>query len=93
MMAFCAVCSCVLSLFRTGAARHRHQAQCSHIAVPCSYTSAVLEATLAPTKQPPQLWRDTMAEMARVSCEAYRKVCCGLRFAKQSFFPECRQQC
>lgn len=40
----------------------------------CSYTSAVLEATLAPTKQPPQLWRDTMAEMARASCEAYRKV-------------------
>ena len=34
----------------------------------------MLEATLAPSPQPQQLWRDTMAEMARVSCAAYRQV-------------------
>ena len=72
-----------------------------HFAVACRYTSAVLEATLAPTEQPPQvhcrtpasaslvaiarirataacfglqLWRETMADMARISCEAYRAV-------------------
>ncbi|KAL4423808.1 hypothetical protein ABPG75_001109 [Micractinium tetrahymenae] len=38
------------------------------------YTSAVLEATLAPFKEPPQLWRETMAEMARISCAGYRAV-------------------
>lgn len=38
------------------------------------YTSAVLEATLAPQAQPSQLWRDTMAEMGRTSCNAYRDV-------------------
>ncbi|KAL4856631.1 Phosphoenolpyruvate carboxylase 1 [Chlorella vulgaris] len=38
------------------------------------YTSAVLEATLAPTEQPPKEWRQTMAEMARTSCDAYRAV-------------------
>lgn len=38
------------------------------------YTSAVLEATLAPTDPPPQLWRDTLNEMAGTSCAAYRAV-------------------
>ncbi|KAL4538926.1 hypothetical protein Ndes2526B_g02798 [Nannochloris sp. 'desiccata'] len=41
------------------------------------YTGAVLEATLAPTQQPSQLWRDTMAEMSKVSCDAYRAVVRG----------------
>jgi phosphoenolpyruvate carboxylase len=41
------------------------------------YTGAVLEATLAPTQQPSQVWRDTMAEMSKVSCEAYRAVVRG----------------
>ena len=41
------------------------------------YTGAVLEATLAPTIQPTQLWRDTMEEMSKVSCEAYREVVRG----------------
>jgi phosphoenolpyruvate carboxylase len=41
------------------------------------YTGAVLEATLAPTQQPSQVWRDTMAEMAKVSCAAYRAVVRG----------------
>lgn len=52
----------------------RHLGLTPMMPVPRSYTSAVLEATLAPTQQPPQLWRDTMSEMARLSCEAYRKV-------------------
>ncbi|GAB4814757.1 hypothetical protein N2152v2_001803 [Parachlorella kessleri] len=38
------------------------------------YTSAVIEATLAPIPEPRQEWRDAMAEMSRVSCEAYRSV-------------------
>jgi phosphoenolpyruvate carboxylase len=41
------------------------------------YTGAVLEATLAPTQQPSQVWRETMAEMSKVSCEAYRAVVRG----------------
>lgn len=41
------------------------------------YTGAVLEATLAPTQQPTQLWRETMAKMSKVSCEAYRNVVRG----------------
>ena len=41
------------------------------------YTGAVLEATLAPTSQPKDIWRDTMAEMSRISCEAYRSVVRG----------------
>lgn len=38
------------------------------------YTGAVLEATLAPTTQPKQLWRETMEKMSGVSCDAYRAV-------------------
>lgn len=41
------------------------------------YTGAVLEATLAPSPAPPKLWRDTMNEMSRISCEAYRSVVRG----------------
>jgi phosphoenolpyruvate carboxylase len=38
------------------------------------YTGAVLEATMAPTAQPKPLWRETMAAMSKVSCDAYRAV-------------------
>jgi phosphoenolpyruvate carboxylase len=38
------------------------------------YTGAVLEATLAPTQQPTQAWRDAMHKMSEVSCAAYRSV-------------------
>jgi len=41
------------------------------------YTGAVLEATLAPVKQPKQEWRDTMKVMSEISCEAYRSVVRG----------------
>ena len=41
------------------------------------YTGAVLEATLAPTSPPKDVWRETMAEMSRISCEAYRSVVRG----------------
>lgn len=36
------------------------------------YTSAVLEATLAPMPEPKPEWRSAMAEMSAASCEAYR---------------------
>ncbi|KAL6776785.1 PEPCL1 [Auxenochlorella protothecoides x Auxenochlorella symbiontica] len=38
------------------------------------YTSAVLEATLAPMEEPQAVWREAMREMSRTSCEAYRAV-------------------
>lgn len=41
------------------------------------YTGAVLEATLAPSAQPKQEWRDVMAVMSKVSCDAYRSVVRG----------------
>ena len=41
------------------------------------YTSAVLEATLAPVSQPKQEWRDAMKEMSEISCDAYRSVVRG----------------
>lgn len=41
------------------------------------YTGAVLEATLAPTQQPKQEWRDTMKLMSELSCDAYRSVVRG----------------
>ena len=39
------------------------------------YTSAVLEATLAPPPHPKPEWRQAMEDMSRISCEAYRAVC------------------
>lgn len=41
------------------------------------YTSAVLEATMAPQDQPREEWRGAMRDMSRVSCEAYRAVVRG----------------
>ncbi|KAK9811208.1 hypothetical protein WJX73_010686 [Symbiochloris irregularis] len=41
------------------------------------YTSAVLEASLNPAATPKQEYRDAMAEMSQISCEAYRKVVRG----------------
>ncbi len=41
------------------------------------YTGAVLEATLAPVKQPSPEWRETMHAMSKLSCEAYRSVVRG----------------
>lgn len=41
------------------------------------YTSAVLEASLNPTNAPKPEWREVMAEMSKLSCEAYREVVTG----------------
>lgn len=41
------------------------------------YTSAVLEASLNPAPYPKQEYREAMAEMSKVSCEAYRSVVRG----------------
>ncbi len=41
------------------------------------YIAAVLEATLAPPPAPKQEWRDIMAEMSVISCEAYRDIVRG----------------
>lgn len=38
------------------------------------YTSAVLEATLAPSSAPKPEWRAVMSELSEVSCAAYREV-------------------
>jgi phosphoenolpyruvate carboxylase len=38
------------------------------------YTSAVLEASLAPTKKPKPEWREVMAQMSKMSCASYREV-------------------
>lgn len=38
------------------------------------YTSAVLEATLGTFEKPKEEWQELMAQMSRVSCEAYRSV-------------------